>query len=291
LQPSNIIDDRKNGDELASSSASNANDAVDKKSVDNTVDSSREANNGSSSDETKKITDTQSSDAKKSIKDPSELPPLPLPSAKRDVTGRMYGQVDYSSSFSVRPNVKAQEYETTSGIGAPVLGLGYELNDEWAFGVEAGKSSLSQQQQERTETPQAAPGPAGNQISVRNRVTYSTDVKDVDAYWSQATVRYSQDLTDRMQLEASAGAGVAFVDGVAPMVSLGLATAYDLTESLAFTLGVTGRGAWLSGLNAPEEPTTTLGAGEAKAVVSHRPLTDELFSSSIALRAGIRLGF
>ncbi|HET6510882.1 MAG TPA: hypothetical protein VFH43_01725, partial [Candidatus Kapabacteria bacterium] len=110
LQPSNIIDDRKNGDELASSSASNANDAVDKKSVDNTVDPSRKANNGSSSDETKKITDTQSSDANKSIKDPSELPPLPLPSAKRDVTGRMYGQVDYSSSFSVRPNVKAQEY-------------------------------------------------------------------------------------------------------------------------------------------------------------------------------------
>ncbi len=279
------------GGNVASTDAASSQSSTDVKSVDNSAEPAKQVVNNSSSDNSEKSTTiTPSVDDNKNITDPSELPPLPLPSSERNVTGGFF-QADYSGSFSVRPNVKAQEYETTSGIGAPVLGAGYKFNSTWAVGVEAGKSSLSQQQQERTETPQAMPGPSGNNLSVNNRVTYATDVKDVDAYWSQATLRYSQDLTDQMQIELTGGAGVAFVDGLAPMVSLGIATAYDLNETWALTFGVSGRGAWLSGVNAPVEPTTTLGAGEAKAVVSHRPLTDELFSSSIALRAGIRLGF
>lgn len=255
-------------------------------------DASKNADNTTLNENSDKAnTNAKNADADKNIKDPNELPPLPLPSAERDVTGRFIGQVDYSGSFSVRPNVKAQQYETTSGIGSPVIGLGYEINSRWAIGIEAGKSSLFQQQQERIETPQYTSGPAGSQISVSDRVTYTTDVRDVDATWSQATLRYTIDPEATVRLELSGGAGAAFVNGVAPMVSVGSALTYDLTEALAITGGVTARGAWLSGRDAEVEPVATLGGGNAKAVVSERPATSDLFSSSIAARFGIRIGF
>jgi hypothetical protein len=288
-EQTNATDIKNSQSDIEQNASQSSNAANNANNVNSDASSSVSSNAVSKSDVN---SSERANEQTKDIKDPKELPPLPLPSQDRDVTGRWIGQLDYSGSFNVRPNVKAQQYETTSGIGSAVLGLGYEFNDRFAIGIEGGRSSLSQQQQERTETPVAAPGPAGSQISVNNRVTYTTDVNDVNALWGQATLRYAIFRSNDVHLEVIGGAGAALVDGsAAPMVSLGGAAVYDLNETFALTAGVTARGAWLSGLNAPEESSSTLGLGEAKAVVSHQPLTDDLFSSSIGFRAGIRVGF
>jgi hypothetical protein len=237
-----------------------------------------------------KNTDSQKPQEVNSVIDPKDLPPLPLPSKDRNVTGRIVLQADYSSSVSVRPNVEQQKYETASGIGFPVFGAGYEFDNHWAIGAEVGKSSLSQQQQ-TVDKPRGSQGPMNSPISVNERVTYTTGVNDVNAYWTQATLRYTANPNDRLRWEVSVGAGAAFVEGISPMLSAGLATSYDLGEVVALTLGVTGRAAWLSGLNAEDGASSTLSPGQATAVVSHRPLTDDLFSSSIAGRVGIRFRF
>lgn len=232
----------------------------------------------------------QNAEQSKSIKEPRDLPPLPLPSRERNVTGHFTFQAQYSTSANFRPNVEQQQYEYGSGIGSPVFGLGYELDPHFAISIEGGKSSLSQQQQ-TVDKPRGTQGPVNSPISVNERVTYTTGVNDVNAVWTQAMLRYTFNPNDALRFELSGGAGAAFIDGLSPMVSLGIATTYDLGEVFALTGGITGRGAWLSGLNAEDPSVATTGGGHATAVVSHRPSTSDLFSSSIAGRIGFRVRF
>jgi hypothetical protein len=172
------------------------------------------------------------------------------------------------------------------------VGIGYELNKHFAIGVDVGKSQLSQQREEyEVESLKSNPGPAGSLVTVNERVTYSAGIVDVDALWSQVSLRYTFNPESLFKIELSGGAGAAFHEGLSPMVSLGLGGKYDLTEDWAFTLGVSGRAAWMEGVPSPG-PAQETGPAKAVAVVSHRAeISDYVLSSSIAGRAGIRFTF
>jgi len=224
------------------------------------------------------------------IRDPEELTPPPVLN-KPTITGRVVAQFDVSAGTTVRPNPKSQQYEAGSADVFPNLGIGYEFENGLVLGVEAGRSVLSQHQQEvEYAQPVGGQGPMGSPISVNRRVNYTASVVDVDAYWSQATVRYTVNPGSVLPIEFTAGAGMAFVDGVSPLISLGMGSHLDLTESIALVGGVSMRGAWLDGLNAEQGSNELVGNGEAIGV-THTATTEQVFSSSLSARVGFRYGF
>jgi hypothetical protein len=252
------------------------------------------ATNESTVSDKSNVIESSQTEQKNAIKDPEQsLPPLPMPSQEKTVTGRFSVQAGAENGFmTVRPNQKTQSYETGSGGTFPNLGVGYELNNRFAIGLEVGKSVLSQQKEDyEVESLMANPGPAGSLVTVNERITYSAAIVDVSALWSQVSLRYTVNPESLVRIELTGGAGAAFHEGLSPMVSLGLGGTYDLTQSIAFTAGLSARAAWMEGIPNPG-PSQETGPAKAVAVVSHRAeISDYVLSSSIAGRAGIRFTF
>lgn len=247
------------------------------------------------SEKTNEVGSSASDEQKSAIRDPEQqLPPLPMPSQERTVTGRFNIQADLSNGFmTVRPNQKTQSYEA-GRAGRSFLGggIGYEFDERFAIGVEVAQSVLSQQKEEyEVESLKSSQGPSGDLVSVNERITYSAGIVDVDAWWSQVSLRYTLNPGSLIKLEATGGAGAAFHEGLSPMVSLGLGGKYEITDDWALTLGVSARAAWMEGIPSGG-PAEQAGPAKAVAVVSHRAeISDYVFSSSIAGRAGIRFTF
>lgn len=216
--------------------------------------------------------------------------PLPLPSEKESATGKWFIQGGMASDVNFRPNQVEQVYEVGAGKTFPTIGGGYSLTPHIAIGVEAGMSSLSQQNEETNFTSNGA-GSMQTPLSEVNRMEHKTNITDVDAIWTQAILRYTLNPEDQFNIEATGGAGAAYVDGLAPMVSLGIGGTYAVADNLDLTMGATLRGAWLSEMGEPSgsDPFNTFEGPVA--VVSNRASSSTVFTSAVSGRIGLRFGF
>lgn len=220
---------------------------------------------------------------------PYDADALPLPSSN-SVTGRFSVQTEYSTGVNFRPNQQSQEYQRSDTRSFPILGIGYQLSPYINIGIEGGSAVLSQQSvTAKAPTPQMVT--MKERSSLDRRIEYTREIVDIDAYWAQATFRYTLNPDDRVRFEALAGAGAALINGASPMLALGLASSIEITKHIALTAGITARGAWLDAASEPLPEESTLASNEAIGYVRQESQAANVFSPSLGGRAGIRFSF
>jgi hypothetical protein len=223
-----------------------------------------------------------------SVGEQRQEPALPSAQPVRSVTGRVLTHFELAPGFNFKPNQVSRSYEPASE-SSPILGLTYQISEHVAIGFEGGRAVLTQQ---RTETRRPSPvpqmAPAGEWSSLDSRVEYTSSYSDREAIWSLAIVRYTFNPANSIRIEATGGAGAAFVEGPSPMIALGVSGSYDVSRILAITTGVSARGAWLSGADHIEAPSQAR-PGEAIGIVNQAQGASTVFSPSIGLRLGLRV--
>jgi hypothetical protein len=185
-------------------------------------------------------------------------------------------QVNFATGATFNPQVGAN-YSASALQGMPTISVAYDLNEHVALGIEAGVSRLTKLTSVYTRSEINEPS--------LTRGMYSTGLSEFSAKWACAMFRYSFNPMDALSWEASAGAGAAFAETLAPQALLGASGNYALNDKLCAIFGVEYRAAWFHSVNDVQSVTD---ATHPIGIVHNELGEKTIFSPSAGVRFGLR---